>query len=540
MLRRFTTAVLGIIVILGAVGGTGVAAEAGGFVPTFHISVDVIPPEIPADSEASVPPLTTWVSLYTMRGAEIGFYDADQQELPAGQYLVKVEATPPYSSTWYGDTPYRSRAEVIEVVDRDVTVTVKLGWNGTLAGHVTADGAAVNGGTAAAYLHDPADDSYELAGKGMTDASGAYSMSVPPGAYVVRGLDQPINSGYVLPDYADTLHRDGAVVSVSANETVDGIDVALTPWTSTTDRISGEDRFSTAVLASRTAFSPGVPVVYVANGMNWPDALSAGPAAAHEGGPLLLATPTALPDVLSAELRRLKPQRIVVVGGPAAVSDDLVTELRGFAPVVQRIGGADRFEVSRAISTQVFGEWVPSRSMFMATGSNFPDALSAGAVASAADAPVVLLNTSGWEIDDSTRDFLSRTIFLNLSAVGGPNVISDDFVHELGHFTKWGGAGRYGGADRFAVNRLLNGGESGQYPTGEWQQTAYLVSARNFPDAMSATTLAASQHARVYLTEPDCVPSKTLDLIRGSHVDHLVLVGGPSAISDAVARLEPC
>ncbi|MDN4638810.1 cell wall-binding repeat-containing protein [Agreia sp. PsM10] len=66
------------------------------------------------------------------------------------------------------------------------------------------------------------------------------------------------------------------------------------------------------------------------------------------------------------------------------------------------------------------------------------------------------------------------------------------------------------------------------------------MSARNYPDAMSATTLAASQNARVYLSEPTCVPQQTLDLMRGSHINRVVLIGGPAALSDDVARLQPC
>ncbi|QNA93623.1 cell wall-binding repeat-containing protein [Microbacterium sp. Se63.02b] len=44
-------------------------------------------------------------------------------------------------------------------------------------------------------------------------------------------------------------------------------------------------------------------------------------AAGHLGGPVLLTEPGALPAVVSAELARLKPQRIVILGGTGAVSE---------------------------------------------------------------------------------------------------------------------------------------------------------------------------------------------------------------------------
>ncbi|MDO9398416.1 MAG: cell wall-binding repeat-containing protein [Herbiconiux sp.] len=546
-MKRPFAVLLGAIVLVGVAvappAPTAQAAETEG----FSIEVDVIPPEMPEGSDGSPPPLTTWLSVYTMRGAEIDPSDYGRlSDLTPGQYLVKVAAMAPYADAWYGDTPYRSRAQPVEITDHDVTVTVHLGWTGTVTGSVTAaDGRPLENGLATAYLYDASDGSYEQAGVGTTDGAGAYSMSVPAGSYVVRGSEHDLTypSGYSMPLHADRLFDYGRVVEVAEKEVTSGVVIGLTPWVSTTtERVAGGDRFSTAVEASQAAFEPGVPAVYITNGLHWPDALSAGPAASHDGGPLLLTEPNVIPAVLDSELHRLKPQRIVVVGGPNSVSDAVLARLGDYSSDVHRIGGANRYEVSRAVSLEVFGTWVPTRTMFVASGATFADALSAGAVAARAEAPVVLIDTSGYGIDDPTRFFLFGSYLVVLAAVGGPNSISDNIYDQLGHFTKWEGVSRYVGADRFAVNRGLNGGEyeNGTYPWPEWQQTAYLVNGRNFPDALSATSLAAAEGARVYLTEQDCVPQQTLDLIRGSHIDHLVLVGGPASLGDGVARLQPC
>src|SRR5690606_18161461 len=64
----------------------------------------------------------------------------------------------------------------------------------------------------------------------------------------------------------------------------------------TTFRIGGADRFATAAQISSGFFEPGVPVVYVTSGMNFPDALAGGPAAASGGGPVLLVRPGSIPD----------------------------------------------------------------------------------------------------------------------------------------------------------------------------------------------------------------------------------------------------
>src|SRR5690242_19290904 len=65
-------------------------------------------------------------------------------------------------------------------------------------------------------------------------------------------------------------------------------------------RIAGSDRFATAAAVAHASFSPGVPVAFVATGMAFVDALAAGPAAAHRGGPVLLVGQKTLPASTAA------------------------------------------------------------------------------------------------------------------------------------------------------------------------------------------------------------------------------------------------
>jgi hypothetical protein len=95
-------------------------------------------------------------------------------------------------------------------------------------------------------------------------------------------------------------------------------------------RRSGPDRYATAAAVSAGAFDPNVPVVYVATGTNFPDALGAGPAAADEGGPVLLVTRDTIPAATAIELGRLKPARIVVVGGTGVVSQAVFNALDAY------------------------------------------------------------------------------------------------------------------------------------------------------------------------------------------------------------------
>src|SRR5580765_3917716 len=93
-----------------------------------------------------------------------------------------------------------------------------------------------------------------------------------------------------------------------------------------TTRLAGADRYATAAAVAHASFSPGVPVVYVVTGRSFPDALTAGPAAAERGGPVLLVD-DGIPSSTASELHRLAPASIVVVGGQGAVSDSVVDQL---------------------------------------------------------------------------------------------------------------------------------------------------------------------------------------------------------------------
>ena len=91
--------------------------------------------------------------------------------------------------------------------------------------------------------------------------------------------------------------------------------------------MAGPDRFATAAAISASEFGTGVPVAYVATGMNFPDALAGGPVAAINGGPILLVTKDTIPDATATELTRLAPQEIVILGGTGVVSIGLEAQL---------------------------------------------------------------------------------------------------------------------------------------------------------------------------------------------------------------------
>jgi putative cell wall-binding protein len=86
-------------------------------------------------------------------------------------------------------------------------------------------------------------------------------------------------------------------------------------------RVAGANRYETAVAVAKRAFPGTVDTVHLATGASFPDALAAVPAAGLLEGPLLLVPPDSLPGAVDAELRRLRPERVRILGGPGAVRE---------------------------------------------------------------------------------------------------------------------------------------------------------------------------------------------------------------------------
>ena len=111
--------------------------------------------------------------------------------------------------------------------------------------------------------------------------------------------------------------------------------------------------------------------VYIVNGLGFPDALAAGPAAADLGGPVLLVTQNAIPADTAAELTRLNPDEIIVAGGTGVVSASVETSLEAFTSgSVSRQAGLNRFATAATISSQTFGAGV--NAVYIANGAGLP------------------------------------------------------------------------------------------------------------------------------------------------------------------------
>lgn len=303
----------------------------------------------------------------------------------------------------------------------------------------------------------------------------------------------------------------------------------ITPFGPGTTRVSGASRYDTAVAASQR-FAPGVPAVFVATGLNFPDALSAAAAVANIGGPLLLTAPNALPSAVAAEITRLAPENIYLIGGTGAVSDAVYTTLSGMATTT-RLSGADRYATSLAIVKATFS--TPA-SAFIATGASFPDALAASGAAGGRGAPVILVDGSKPSLSPAALQALSDLGVTDVTIAGGTGAVSAGIEQQLR--TAVPVVNRYGGASRYDTALQIN---NAFYPAGS-TDTLFLATGTAFPDALSGAALAGQLHAPLFITQPRCVPENVRDGMVALGASSRVVMGGTGAVTAAAAGNYAC
>lgn len=299
----------------------------------------------------------------------------------------------------------------------------------------------------------------------------------------------------------------------------------------TVTRLAGDDRWATSVEISKWAYQSGPPpVAYVASGLSFADALAAGPAAALAHGPMLLTAPDALPQSVADELKRLQPAKIVVVGGEASVSANVSQSLAAIAPV-QRIAGADRFETSRTLARTAFPSGAPT--VYLASGMNFPDALSGSAAAGAMRSPVILIDGRQPQLDAATQQLLLDLGVKTVKILGGAAAISAGIEASL-NSTPDLTVVRFAGSDRMETSLLVS---KDAFP----QPVQILVaSATNFPDALSGAAAAGQVGVPLLVTVPTCVRADVRAYMTTQYTKAVRFLGGPTALPEALAFLPLC
>lgn len=300
-------------------------------------------------------------------------------------------------------------------------------------------------------------------------------------------------------------------------------------------RAAGADRYETAAVIAQGSFAPSPnSTVFITSGEAPADALTAGPAAASLDAPLLLTQANTLPEATAAQLKRLTPSTVYVVGGSdrvseatlAAITTAATTGATAGAPAgapavtVQRIAGTDRYDTAVKIADKFFPQ---AEGVVLTRGDTFPDALSGGAAAAAG---VPLMITEPTQLPASVNTWLANKTFKASLIVGGPTSVSNDIAATLTtHTTDATASTRIAGADRYDTAAAV---AATVFPDAT---TAVVATGDNFPDALAGVPAAALNAAPMLLLPQQCTPVSVSDYLINSQISSEIILGGPTAVT---------
>lgn len=291
-------------------------------------------------------------------------------------------------------------------------------------------------------------------------------------------------------------------------------------------RISGSDRYKTAAAISMKGWPSGSQYAVLARGDDFADALCAGPLAMKFNAPILLTPSDKINMDTMNELKRLGVKNILIVGGQGAVSEDIEAVLNNEGIDVERIWGNDRYETSIKIAEKIG----LSDNIVLATGENFPDALSISAIAAKLGMPIILSSKS--TLPEVVKQYINSRQIKKTYVIGGTGVIEDSVAKIMPGYI------RLGGSDRFETNVIIMQEFSDQLN----YDNVYIAvgegtNGNEFADALSGAVLAALNSSPVVLTSkmvPEVIDSFIKNKLTESTV--LLVLGGEGAVSNHVVN----
>lgn len=295
------------------------------------------------------------------------------------------------------------------------------------------------------------------------------------------------------------------------------------------ERNGGNSRYATAVSFSSAHLPDGAKTVFLASGESYPDALAASAVAASTSSPVLLTQHNKIPPEVAREIQRLQPSRIIVAGGPGAVSDAVQAQARALVDgaQTQRVGGSHRFETAANLARGWFDSNV--KTVYLASGMDFPDALAAAAAAGSQHGPVLL--TLPDELPNDTATALAEFNPSRIVIVGGEGVVSPAVVAQLRHQLPNADIARHGGANRFETAKAVADREFSPQAT-----RVVVANAFNYPDALVGAAIAGMNHSPVLLTSPTELPATMQAALKKLQPLNVSVAGGKAVVSEAVRQ----
>ncbi|MBN2821682.1 MAG: cell wall-binding repeat-containing protein [Coriobacteriia bacterium] len=209
-----------------------------------------------------------------------------------------------------------------------------------------------------------------------------------------------------------------------------------------------------------------------------------------------------------------------------------ITENIDYSPFIAPVAGSNRYNTAVKASQTAFGDG-SAEAVVIASGTNWPDALGAAALAGAVDGPILLTDPA--RLSDSVIEEIGRLGATKVLVIGGEAAVSQGVFDTLDALPSVE-ATRIGGTNRYDTARLIADETVSriQADGGTFDGTVFVATGLNFPDALAASAFAADAGRPILLSAPTALSAEASSAIRSTGATRTIMLGGPSALSSQI------
>ena len=308
-------------------------------------------------------------------------------------------------------------------------------------------------------------------------------------------------------------------------------------------RVSGKTRYDTSIdVANRYLSLLGtnkLPLIFVATGDDFPDALAGSVASCRYGAPILLISPKSVASQEKAlnyiENHLSDSGGVVFFGGKGAVPQsfenrisEMINDPYRPGTYMDRVSGKDRYDTNLKLLKQI--GYAGEAPLLVCDGTNYADA----ATASATGRPVLLVGKNGLTADQV--QYLNELGKVKIYVIGGKGAVSEDVFNTLKAYDTYGKPARLSGPNRaetaVEVAKVF-------FDNGSGLRTVVFAYGGNFPDCIAGGLLANYMQAPILYgdngTSPSYTDADTPYFESHNYIARAFILGGASLVSDKFA-----
>ena len=287
--------------------------------------------------------------------------------------------------------------------------------------------------------------------------------------------------------------------------------------------IYGSNRYKTAVDVSKKGWPNGSETVVLVNSKDPIYGIVATPLATSYKAPILITDHKSIPKYVVEEFKRLKPNKVIVVGDKELIDSSIVDIIRSSTHSdIVRISGRYPSDLSASVANYISEINKPDTAYVVSVTNGVADALSISSKAGEDKSPILVADKSF--ISQTALDYLKNNIS-NVYYIGGDKSISKDLVSKLSQsIPNAGETNRIYGRTRHDTNvNVINK----FYPQDEYKSVVITKSDNNgLIDTVCAGPFSTLMNAPIVITEKNHLPKVTESMLKKKKTNKVYQIGG--------------